>query len=171
VPRWATVRRAIERASGKRSPSGVYPFERFTSTAQKMLTVAQSEAQKAGHSYIGTEHLLLAAFGDAGSHSAQILSALGVDEGSVRAAVIDRLLGKKGASVGPMIHPTSRVKVVIELAFKLCNAAGDPRVSTGHILLALSTEGRGIAASVLNEVGASHDQIELTLDQLTEPET
>jgi ATP-dependent Clp protease ATP-binding subunit ClpC len=170
VPRWATIRRAIERASASRSTSSVYPFERFTTTAQKTLTVAQSEAQKAGHSYIGTEHLLLAAFADPSSHSAQTLAAIAVSEGSVRAMIDKVLRGEKKLAAVDRIIPTARVKKVIELAFRLCDTAGDTRVSTGHMLLALATEGHGIAANVLKDVGASREQIELTLDQLTEPE-
>src|SRR5207253_1490931 len=58
APRWATIRRALEQAVGK-APSRVYPFAHFTEHAQKLLMVAQAEAEKHGHSYIGTEHLLL----------------------------------------------------------------------------------------------------------------
>src|SRR4029077_14074327 len=69
-PRWATIRKAVEQAVGKRATTGMYPFERFTASAKKLLTNAQTEALQAGFSYIGTEHMLLAAFGDAESQSA-----------------------------------------------------------------------------------------------------
>jgi hypothetical protein len=170
APRWATLRRAVELAAGKRGPSPVYPFERFTATAQKMLTDAQAEAQKIGHAYIGTEHLLLAAFAEPGSHAASVLATLGVREGAVRAMIDKVLRGEKKHEPRDHIVPTSRVKKVIELAFKLCSAAGQPRVSTGHILLALSIEGQGIAAHALNDLGAQKEQIESALDQLLEPE-
>src|SRR5207244_9276682 len=68
APRWATIRRALEQAVGK-APSRVYPFAHFTEHAQKLLMVAQAEAEKHGHSYIGTEHLLLACFDSPEFHS------------------------------------------------------------------------------------------------------
>jgi ATP-dependent Clp protease ATP-binding subunit ClpC len=147
----------------------MYPFERFTPSAQKLLTAAQTEALNAGFSYIGTEHLLLAAFADGTFQSATILAAIGIDETSVR-ETLAKLMGKKKRGVPTKIIPTSRVKKVIELAFQLCGSAGDPRVSTGHVLLALATEGEGIAAHVLKDLGATSQRIESELAQLTEPE-
>ena len=167
-PRWATIRRAVEQAVGKR-PSTIYPFEQFTPSAQKLLTLAQTEALKAGFSYIGTEHMLLAAYGDADFQSAKILAALSVDEAAVRSA-LDKALGRKKRAVPTKIIPTSRVKKVIEQAFQLCGSMGDPRVSTGHMLLALATEGEGIAAHVLKDLGATRQRIEYQLSQLSEPE-
>jgi hypothetical protein len=169
APRWATLRRAVEQAVGKRLQAATYPFGGFTPSAQKLLTLAQTEALKAGYSYIGTEHLLLAAFGEADFYSAKILKELGVEEAAVRSA-LDNLLAKKKPATPTKIIPTSRVKVVIELAFKLCLTAGDPRVSTGHVLLALSSEGKGIAAHVLNDLGATRQRIDSALAQLSEPE-
>ena len=167
-PRWATIRRAVEQAVGKR-PSTIYPFEQFTPSAQKLLTLAQTEALKAGFSYIGTEHMLLAAYGDADFQSAKILAALSVDEAAVRSA-LDKALGRKKRAVPTKIIPTSRVKKVIEQAFQLCGSMGDPRVNTGHMLLALATEGEGIAAHVLKDLGATRQRIEYQLSQLSEPE-
>jgi hypothetical protein len=167
-PRWATIRRAVEQAVGKR-PSTMYPFEQFTPSAQKLLTLAQTEALKAGFSYIGTEHMLLAAYGDADFRSAKILAALAVDEAAVRSA-LEKVLGRKKHAVPTKIIPTSRVKKVIEQAFQLCGSMGDPRVSTGHVLLALATEGEGIAAHVLKDLGATRQRIESELAQLSEPE-
>lgn len=170
APRWATLRRAVELATTKRGPAPVYPFERFTTTAQKMLTDAQAEAQRTGYSYIGTEHLLLAAFASPESQSAKVLATLGVSEGAVRATIEKVLRGKNKPAAQDRIVPTARVKLVIELAFKLCGAAAQPRVSTGHMLLALSAEGQGIAAHVLNDVGATKEQIESALDLILETE-
>lgn len=169
-PRWATIRKAVEQAVGKRPPAGTYPFQRFTASGQKLLSMAQAEALKAGLSYIGTEHMLIAAFGDADFHSAKILARLGVEETAVRSA-IEGQLGKKKRAVPTRIIPTSRVKLVIELAFKLCDAAGDPKVSTGHMLDALATEGQGIAAHVLMDLGATKVRIESEMGSLTEPES
>jgi hypothetical protein len=168
-PRWATIRRAVEQAVGKRPSRGMYPFEQFTDSAQKLLTLAQTEALKTGFSYIGTEHMLLASYGDAGFQSAKILATLSVDEMAVR-TTLDKVLGRKKRAVPTKIIPTSRVKKVIEEAFQLCASMGDPRVSTGHMLLALATEGEGIAAHVLKDLGATKQRIESELGGLTEPE-
>src|SRR5712692_9469813 len=166
-PRWATLRRAVKLAVGKRTTAGLYPFERFTESAQKLLTLAQSEALKSGFSYIGTEHMLLAAFGDPGFQSAKLLAAMGIEEAAVR-STLDKILGNKKKAARTKIIPTSRVKKVIELAFELCGSIGDPRVSTGHLLLALATEGDGIAAHVMKELGATRQLIESDLAQLSE---
>ncbi|MGA8922263.1 MAG: Clp protease N-terminal domain-containing protein [Candidatus Dormiibacterota bacterium] len=166
-PRWATIQRAVvEAVAGRTQP--LYPFARFTNAAQNMLTAANAEAKKSGFRYIGTEHLLLGAFADATSHSALILASLGVREDTVRSA-LERMLHTKEPTANPRIIPTSRVKKVIELAFKLCGAAGDPRVGTGHILLALASEGQGIAAHALKDAGATADRIQAAME-ITEPE-
>jgi hypothetical protein len=168
-PRWATLRRAVVQAVGSRSPSPFYPFERFTTKSQGLLRAAQEEAKKTGFTYIGTEHLLLAAFADAESHSARTLAQMGIHERTVRAA-LQHMVFNKPAPRNPGIIPTSRVKKVIEIAFKLCGAAGDPNVSTGHILLALATEREGIAAHVLKDMGATPERIKSAMEALTEPE-
>ena len=168
IPRWSTIRRAVELAVAKRPAPGMYPFEAFSESAQKLLTRAQGEAQKAGFSYIGTEHLLLAALGDPESQATRVLTSLGVTEKEVRPA-LDRLLAAHKRPKASFIHPTSRVKRVIELAFSLCQGAGDPHVTTGHVLLALVAEGEGIAAHLMKDLGANRAAVERALEQ-TEPE-
>jgi hypothetical protein len=168
-PRWATIRRAVEQAALKQAHMSAYPFERFTSSAQKLLTLAQAEAEKGGHAYIGTEHMMLAAFGDADFHSAKILAALGVEEATAREA-LEKVLNKKKIKIRPKIVPTSRVKTLIELAFRLCGEIGDSRVSTGHLLLAMAAEAEGIGAHVLKDLGANRERIEAELALLSEPE-
>jgi ClpA/ClpB-like protein len=167
-PRWSTLRRAVQLA-GSAATSRGYPFEAFSSGAQRMLTAAQSEAKSAGLSYIGTEHLLLAAFRDGTSDSARILGGLGISEQSVRSMLDKMLKANKARRSGAMV-PTSRVKKVIELAFNLCGSMGAHRVTTGHILAALAREGDGIAARVLGELGLKPNAIESALAGVTEPE-
>ncbi|HEY0831310.1 MAG TPA: Clp protease N-terminal domain-containing protein [Candidatus Dormibacteraeota bacterium] len=168
-PRWATIRRAVEQAMLKRAPMTAYPFQRFTSSAQKLFTLAQAEAEKGGYPYIGTEHMMLAAFGDADFQSAQILAAIGVEEAAAR-ETLERVLDKKQLKVRPKIIPTSRVKILIELAFKLCGELGDSRVSTGHLLLATATEAEGIGAHILKGLGATKEVIGAELAVLSEQE-
>lgn len=168
TPRWSTIRRAVELATSRRPAPGVYPFEAFSESAQKLLTRSQAEAQKAGFSYIGTEHMLVAAIGDSRSQATQALTNLGLTEDAVRAAV-QKVIKEPRHVKAPVVIPTSRVKIVVELAFKLCHSAGDPRVTTGHLLLALAIEGKGIAAHLMKDMGASREALERELEQ-TEPE-
>jgi hypothetical protein len=167
APRWSTIRRAIRQAG--RAPSE-YPFERFSDHAKALLTVSQTEAEKAGFNYIGTEHLLLATFGQPDFHSARILAALGVTEADARSAIESLITRKEGGTFGGVI-PTSRVKKVIEIAFQLCGALGQAHVGTDHILLALAAEDEGIAAHVLKDLGATRKRIEAEAAKLTEPES
>ena len=170
APRWATIRRAVKLASGGHFGSApFYPFERFTKTAQRMLSASQVEADKSGHNYIGTEHLLLGAFSIPESQAAQALAALGVEEEAVR-STLEKVLRSGKRPKAQMIVPTNRVKRVIDMAFQLCAAAQDAKVGTGHILLALSSEGEGIAAHVMNDLGAPVDRIETALEAIVEPE-
>ena len=169
APRWATLRRAVELAAKPLARHlEAYPFDRFTDHAKELLTLAQVEAEKSGVSYIGTEHLLLACFGNPEFHSAKTLTALGITYAEVGAA-IDKALGDKRPAQRPRIIPTSRVKRVIEIAFNLGGSMGDPRVDTSHLLLALATEGDGIAAHVLSDLGATKERILSQLAQLSDP--
>jgi Clp amino terminal domain, pathogenicity island component len=167
-PRWSTIRRAVELAATKRPAPGMYPFDAFTESAQKLLTRAQDESSKLGFNYIGTEHILLACLGDPGSQATKILTHLGVTEDRVRPA-LDKLLSKRKMAKTSLIVPTSRVKKVIELAFRLCENAKAVRVSTGHVLLALAMEGEGVAAHLMTDLGAGRDALERELEQ-AEPE-
>jgi hypothetical protein len=165
APRWATIRRAIRKAS----QSGAYPFERFSERAKKLLVHAQEEAEKHNFSYIGTEQLLLACFADQEFQSRLILDELGIDESIVREAVEKAIAAGKPHWTAHMA-PTSGTKRVIETAFSVCAALGHPRVSTGHILLALSTAGGGIGAQVLADNGVTPERIEPELRNLTDLE-
>ena len=169
VPRWSTLRRAVKLAMASKDAPGMYPFDRFSDHAKSLLTLAQKEAEKEKFSYIGTEHLLFAAFGKPEFHSAKILKALGVEEADVREKVRSKIIEARPPRVMGMI-PTSRVKKVIEIAFQLCASRNAPRVGTDHILLALTIEGEGIAARVLKDLGASRKKVEAELGQLTDPE-
>src|SRR5207245_1893773 len=99
------------------SPGGAYPFERFTERAKTVLTLAQEEAQRSHHSYIGTEHLLLGLLREGEGLAAKVLSNLGVEIGKVR-QTIESVLGRNERIIIQQIIPTSRVKKVIEISFE-----------------------------------------------------
>jgi hypothetical protein len=143
----------------------VYPFERFTERAKKVLTLAQEEAERSHHSYIGTEHLLLGLLRQEDGMAAKVLNSLGVEIGGVR-STIESVLGRNERLIIQQIIPTSRVKKVIESAFEEARRMGTNYVGTEHLLLGLLVEGEGIAAHVLNDLGASLATVRRVIDQL-----
>src|ERR1700730_17464555 len=140
----------------------MYAFERFSDEAKKLLTMAQAEAERAHHSYIGTEHLLVAIC-ETESAARRSLLRLGVDTENVRRGV-EQVLGRNERSIIQQITPTSRVKKVIELSFEAAKVDGSPEVRPGHMLIALLEEGEGIAAHVLQDCGVTVAKV---IDQLT----
>lgn len=141
----------------------MYPFERFTERARGVLTMAQQEAEAARHTYIGTEHLLLALLRDEGGLARAALTALGVEEEPARAA-IKTVLGQPQHPVG-VIVPTSRVKRVIELSFETSRQMGDSDVGTEHLLLGVLLEGHGVAAKVLHDMGVTLERAREEIDR------
>jgi ATP-dependent Clp protease ATP-binding subunit ClpC len=141
----------------------VYPFERFTEKAKKVLTLAQDEAEKSHHSYIGTEHLLLGLLREGDGLAAKVLANLGVEIDKVR-TTIESVLGRNERIIVQQIIPTSRVKKVIEIAFEEAKRMNNTYVGTEHLLLGLLIEGEGIAAHVLEDLGANLEKVRQELD-------
>jgi hypothetical protein len=136
----------------------VYPFERFTEKAKLVLTLAQEEAERAHHSYIGTEHLLLGLLRARGSVAAVALQSLGVEEAEVRKRLSAAMEGEKKTLIERIV-PTSRVKMVIEIAFDEAQRENQPHVGTGEVLMALMREGNGLAPQVLTAMGADRARV------------
>jgi hypothetical protein len=136
----------------------MYPFERFTEDAKKTLTLAQEEAERAHHSYIGTEHLLLGLLRLSSGRARDVLDELGIDIATVRRTIESVLLRDERIIIQQVI-PTSRVKKVIEIAFDEARRMGVPEVDSGLLLVALAIEGEGIAAHVLEDLGASAERV------------
>jgi ATP-dependent Clp protease ATP-binding subunit ClpA len=141
----------------------MYPFERFTERAKKVLSLAQEEAEKAHHTYIGTEHLLLALLREKDGLAARVLDRLGVDAGRVR-ETIEAVLGRNERILIQQIIPTSRVKKVIEMSFEEARRMGHNYVGTEHLLLGLLIEGEGIAAHVLADLGVTLKAVRSEVD-------
>jgi ClpA/ClpB-like protein len=136
----------------------MYPFERFTEDAKRTLTMAQEEAERSHHSYIGTEHLLLGLLRVERGTAYRVLTDLAIDIVTVR-EVIKSVVGRNERILVQSIIPTSRVKKVIELSFEEARRMGHNEVDTGHILLGLIVEGEGIAAHVLTDLGATLEKV------------
>ena len=149
----------------------MYPFERFTELAKKVLALAQDEAERSHHSYIGTEHVLLGLLREGDGIAAKVLNNLGVEIEKVRHTV-ESLVGRdKGLTVLQQIIPTSRVKKVIELSFEEARRTGHNYVGSEHLLLGLITEGEGIAAHVLEDLGATLDKVRAEIERLHQGST
>jgi ATP-dependent Clp protease ATP-binding subunit ClpC len=142
----------------------VYPFERFSEDAKHVLTLAQEEAERSHHSYIGTEHILLGLVRQDGL-GGRTLKALGLDHAGLSEAV-NTILGGSERIIVQQIIPTSRVKKVIEMAFDEARRQGSSYVGTNHLLLAIVSEGEGVAAHVLVEKGATVDRIRTEVERL-----
>ena len=143
--------------------AAVYPFERFAQDAQQSLSYAQEEAERSHHSYIGTEHLLLGLMRLPKGPAPEVLRGLLVDIDTVR-RTIATVIGRTERIVIQQIIPTSRVKMVIEIAFEEARRMGHERVDSGHLLMALVMEGEGIAAHVLEDMGATAQKVVAALE-------
>jgi ATP-dependent Clp protease ATP-binding subunit ClpC len=133
-------------------------FDRFTERARKVLTLAQEEAQRFNHNYIGTEHLLLGLVREGEGVAAKVLSNLGIELTKVRSAV-DFIIGRGEHQVMGEIGLTPRAKRVIELSIDEARRLGHHYVGTEHLLLGLIREGEGIASGVLESLGVNLEKV------------
>jgi WD40 repeat protein len=129
-------------------------FDAFTERARKVLSLAQEEAQRFQHNYIGTEHLLLGLVHEGKGVAAKVLSNLGVELNKIRSAV--EFVISRGDHVVPgAIGLTPHAKRVIELAVNEARRLNQTYIGTEHLLLGLMLEGEGIAAWVLESLGVN----------------
>ncbi|MFZ2359076.1 MAG: ATP-dependent Clp protease ATP-binding subunit [Anaerolineae bacterium] len=133
-------------------------LDRFSKRARKVLTMAQEEAQRLNHNYIGTEHLLLGLVKEDQGVAVKVLRELGVEPMQVVKA-IERAVGKGDRP--PYGKPTlaPRTKRVIELSVEEARLMGHQYIGTEHLLLGLVREGEGIAVNVLRSLGVSLDKV------------
>ncbi|MBI2862944.1 MAG: ATP-dependent Clp protease ATP-binding subunit [Chloroflexi bacterium] len=133
-------------------------FDKFTERARKVLTLAQEEAQRFNHNYIGTEHLLLGLVREGDGVAAKVLGNLGVELNKVRSAV-EFIIGRGERVVLGEIGLTPRAKRVIELAIDEARRLNHHYIGTEHLLLGLVREGEGIAAGVLESLGVNLERV------------
>src|SRR3989442_5255785 len=133
-------------------------FDKFTERARRVLTLAQEEALRFNHNYIGTEHLLLGLVREGEGVAAKVLANLGVELNKVRSAV-EFIIGRCDRAVMGEIGLTPRAKKVIELAVDEARRLGHHYIGTEHLLLGLVREGEGIAASVLQRLGVNLEKV------------
>ena len=135
------------------------PFDRFNDRAKRVLALAQDEAIRFNHNYIGTEHLLLGLVREGEGVAARVLDSLGVELSKVRTAV-EFIIGRGDSTTSPSeITLSPRTKKVIELAIDEARKLGHSHVGTEHLLLGLVREGEGIASGVLESLGVSLEKV------------
>ena len=134
-------------------------FERFTDRARKVMGLANQEAQRFNHEYIGTEHILLGLVKEGSGVAANVLRNLDIDLKKIRLEV-EKIVqsGPDTATMGKLPY-TPRAKKVIELAFEEARSLGHNYVGTEHLLLGLLREQEGVAARVLMNLGVKLDDV------------
>ena len=135
------------------------PFDRFTDRAKRVLALAQDEARRFNHNYIGTEHILIGLIREEEGVAARALRTLGAELDKARTA-LGFIVGRGDAVVAPSeITLSPRTKKVIELAVDEARKLGQTRVGTEHVLLGLAREGEGIASGILESLGITMDKV------------
>src|SRR5207244_695348 len=132
-------------------------FDKFTERARKVLQLAQEEAQRFNHNYIGTEHILLGLVREGDGVAARVLNNMGIELHKVRSAV-EFIIGRGDRMVMGEIGLTPRAKRVIELAVDEARHLNHHYIGTEHLLLGLLAEEESIAAGVLWSLGVSHQE-------------
>jgi len=132
--------------------------DKFTERARKVLSLAQEEAQRFQHDYIGTEHLLLGLVREGEGVAAKVLSNLGVELKEVRNAV-EAMIGRGDPIVLGELGLTPRAKKVIELAADEAHRLNHHYIGTEHLLLGLMREGESIAAEALQSLGVNLEKV------------
>jgi len=134
-------------------------FGRYSERAQRVIVLAQEEARRLNYNYVGTEHLLLGLIREGTGIAAKALQSLGINLEQVRAE-IEKVIGRGNAPMSGDIGYTPRAKkVVMELAPEEARLLGHNYVGTEHILLGLIREGEGVAARVLENMGADLEKV------------
>ena len=140
-------------------------FEKFSEKARRVLSLAQEEAQRFNHTYIGTEHILLGLVRETDGVAAKVLSNLDVELPKVRSA-IEFIIGRGERPVTGDIGLTPRAKKVIELAVDEARRLNHTYIGTEHLLIGLMREGEGVPAGVLESLGLTLDKIRAETNSL-----
>ena len=133
-------------------------FEKFSERARRVLSLAQEEAQRFNHNYIGTEHILLGLVRETEGVGAKVLSNLNVELPKVRSAV-EFIIGRGERPSPEDTALTPRAKKVIELAVDEARRLSHHYIGTEHLLIGIMREGEGVAAGVLESDGVTLDKI------------
>ena len=133
-------------------------FQRFSDSARRVVVLAQEEARKLNHNYIGTEHLLLGLIQEGEGIAARALEAVQVNLDTVRSQVVE-IIGRGSTPPSGHIPFTPRAKKVLELSLREALQLGHNYIGTEHIMLGLIREGEGVAAKVLVKLGVDLERL------------
>ena len=133
-------------------------FERFTERARQVVVLAQDEARRLKHNYIGTEHLLLGLLREEEGLAARVLESLDISTDEVRAQVA-RIVGRGDEAATGQVPFTPRAKKVLELSLKEAMSLNHNYIGTEHVLLGLVRENQGVAARILLEFDVDADKV------------
>ena len=140
-------------------------FERFTDTAIKVIKLAQEEARRLGHNFLGTEQILLGLIGEGNGVAAKVLHSLGVTLKEAREE-IEKIIGRGSGFVVVEIPFTPRSKRVLELSLEESRTLGRDYIGTEHLLLGLIRDGEGVAARVLLNLGVDSTEVRTKVIQM-----
>lgn len=133
-------------------------FEHFTSEAIKAVMLAQEEARRLGHNFVGTEQILLGLIGEKTGIANEVLTGLGITHQEARQEV-ERIIGRGSGYLRPEIPFTPKVKILFEQSFKEARHLESNFIGTEHLLLGLTGTGEGVATKVLKNLGIDVSQI------------
>ncbi len=133
-------------------------FERFTERARRVIILAQEEAKRLNHSAVGTEHILLGIIREGEGVASKVLESLNINPDRVRAE-IESAIGRGERTPYEEVAFTPRAKKVLELALDEARRLGHNYIGTEHLLLGLIREGEGVAARVLEAMGADLERV------------
>ena len=140
-------------------------FERYTDRARRVVVLAQEEARRLDHNYIGTEHILLGLIHEGDGIAAKALVSLEINLDVVRQQV-EEIIGQGQQAPSGHIPFTPRAKKVLELSRREAEQFGHDYIGTEHVLLGLIREGNGVAAQVLIRLGADPNRVRKQVIQL-----
>jgi ATP-dependent Clp protease ATP-binding subunit ClpC len=140
-------------------------FERFSEGARRAVVLAQDEARRLNHDYIGTEHILLGLLHDSESVAARALEALGITLEAARQQV-EEIIGRGTKVPSGHIPFTPRAKKVLELSLREAMHFHHDYIGPEHILLGLLREGEGVAVEALVRLGADLNRVRGQVIQL-----
>jgi predicted enzyme related to lactoylglutathione lyase len=133
-------------------------FERFTDEARRAVVLAQEEARRLNHNYIGTEHILLGLLRVPDGVAARVLGGLGITADAARGEV-EQMIGRGATPPGGHIPFTPRAKKILELSLREALHRADDYIGAEHLLIAVVREGEGVAAQVLVGLGGGLDRV------------
>ncbi|NDJ85654.1 MAG: AAA family ATPase, partial [Chloroflexi bacterium] len=133
-------------------------MERFTQRARRVLSLAQEEAERMQHSYIGTEHLLLGLMREEGGVAGRVLSELGLDQRRVE-ELVERMTSSKRTTSPTQMDLSPSTKKVLELAVDEARRLGHHYIGTEHLLLGLVRQTDGVATEVLKRLNINPEDV------------